>query len=35
MRQIVLALVGIGALAGAVAATVPVSGQSDSEAAPI
>jgi Cytochrome P460 len=35
MRKIVLALVGVGALAGAVAATAPVSGQSDGETAPI
>ena len=35
MRRIVLALVGIGALAGGIAATAPVSGQSDGEAAPI
>jgi hypothetical protein len=35
MRRIVFALVGVVALAGAVAATAPVSGQSDSEAAPI
>jgi Cytochrome P460 len=35
MRRIVFALVGVGALAGAVAATAPVSGQSDGEAAPI
>src|SRR5271163_4059208 len=35
MRRIVFALVGVGALAGAVAATTPVSGQSDGEAAPI
>jgi hypothetical protein len=35
MKRIVLALVGVGALAGAVATTAPVSGQSDGEAAPI
>ena len=35
MKLIVLALVGVGALAGAVAATAPVSGQSEGEAAPI
>ena len=35
MRRIVFALVGVGALAGAVATTAPVSGQSDGEAAPI
>jgi Cytochrome P460 len=35
MRRIVFALVGGGALAGAIATTVPVSGQSDGEAAPI
>ena len=35
MRRIVFALVGVGALAGAVASTVSVSGQPDSEAAPI
>ena len=35
MRRIVFALVGAGALAGAVATTAPVSGQSDGEAAPI
>jgi hypothetical protein len=35
MRRVVLALVGVGALAGAVATTAPVSGQSDGEAAPI
>jgi Cytochrome P460 len=35
MRRIVLAFIGVGAVAGAVAATAPVSGQSDSEAAPI
>jgi hypothetical protein len=35
MRRIVFALVGVGALAGAVAITAPVSGQSDGEAAPI
>ena len=35
MRRIVFALVGVGALAGAVAATAPVSGQSDGEPAPI
>ena len=35
MKRIVFALVGVGALVGAVAATVPVLGQSDGEAAPI
>src|SRR5271170_2225195 len=35
MKPIVFALVGVGALAGAVAATAPVSGQSDGEASPI
>jgi hypothetical protein len=35
MKRIVFALAGVGALAAAVAATAPVSGQSDSEAAPI
>ena len=35
MRRIVFALVGVGALAGAIANTAPVSGQSDGEAAPI
>ena len=35
MKRIVFALVGVGALAGAIAATAPVSGQSDGEAAPI
>ena len=35
MRRIIFALVGVGALAGAVATTAPVSGQSDGEAAPI
>jgi hypothetical protein len=35
MRRIVFALAGVGALAGAVATTAPVSGQSDGEAAPI
>lgn len=35
MKRIVFALIGVGALAGAVAATAPVSGQSDGEAAPI
>jgi hypothetical protein len=35
MRRIVFALVGVGALAGAVATTAPVSGQSGGEAAPI
>jgi hypothetical protein len=35
MRRIVFAQVGVGVLAGAVAATAPVSGQSDGEAAPI
>jgi hypothetical protein len=35
MKRIVFALVGVGALAGAVAATAPVLGQSDGEAAPI
>ena len=32
MRRIVLALVGVGAFVGAIAATAPVSGQSDGEA---
>ena len=35
MKRIVFALVGVGALAGAVATTAPVSGQSGGEAAPI
>jgi hypothetical protein len=35
MKRIVFALVGAGALAGALAAAAPVSGQSDGEAAPI
>jgi hypothetical protein len=35
MRRIVLALVGVGALAGALATMAPLSGQSDGEAAPI
>ncbi len=35
MKRIVLALVGIGALADTIATTAPVSGQSDDEAAPI
>ncbi len=35
MKRIVFALLGVGALAGAVAVTAPVSGQSDGEAAPI
>jgi hypothetical protein len=35
MRWIVFALIGVGTLAGAVATTAPVSGQSDGEAAPI
>ncbi len=35
MKRIAFALVGIGALAGAVATTAPVSGQSDGEASPI
>ena len=35
MKRIVFALVGVGALIGAVAATAPVLGQSDGEAAPI
>jgi hypothetical protein len=35
MRRIFLALLGAGALVGAVAATAPVSGQPDGEAAPI
>jgi hypothetical protein len=35
MRRIVFALAGVGALAGAVATTAPVSGQPDGEAAPI
>ena len=35
MKRIILALAGMGALAGAIATTAPVSGQSDGEAAPI
>src|SRR5271165_1829325 len=35
MKRIVFALAGVGAFAGAVATTAPVSGQSDGEAAPI
>ena len=35
MKRIIFALVGIGSLAGAVGTTVPVSGQSDGDAAPI
>ena len=35
MRWVVFALVGVGALASTLAATAPVSGQSDGEAAPI
>ena len=35
MKRIIFALVGIGSLAGAVGTTVPVSGQSDGNAAPI
>jgi hypothetical protein len=35
MKRIVFALVGVGALAGVVVSTAPVSGQSDGEAAPI
>ena len=35
MKRIVFALVGIGALGGVIGTTAPVSGQSDSEAAPI
>jgi Cytochrome P460 len=35
MKRIVFALAGIGALAGAIAATGPVAGQSDGEASPI
>ena len=35
MKRIIFALLGVGALAGAVAITAPVSGQSDGEAAPI
>jgi Cytochrome P460 len=35
MKRIVFAFVGLGAIAGAFAATAPVSGQSDDEAAPI
>jgi hypothetical protein len=35
MKRIIFALVGVGALGGAVATTAPVSGQSDGEAAPI
>ena len=35
MKQIIFALVGVGALAGAVTTTAPVPGQSSGEAAPI
>src|ERR1700751_3905015 len=35
MKRIVVTLVGIGALAGVIGTIAPVSGQSDSEAAPI
>ena len=35
MKRIVFALVGVGVLAGAIAATAPVLGQADGEAAPI
>jgi hypothetical protein len=35
MKRIVVTLVGIGALAGVIGTTAPVSGQSDSQAAPI
>jgi hypothetical protein len=35
MKRIIFALIGIGSLAGAVGITVPVSGQSDGDAAPI
>jgi Cytochrome P460 len=35
MKRVVVAIVGVGALAGAVATTGPVSGQSDGEASPI
>ena len=35
MKRIAFALVGVGALAGAIATVAPVVGQSDSEAAPI
>jgi hypothetical protein len=35
MKRIIFALVGVAALAGAVATTAPVSGQSNGEAAPI
>jgi hypothetical protein len=35
MKRIIFALVGIGSLAGAVGTTVPVSGQSGGDAAPI
>ena len=35
MRQLVLVLAGVGALAGMVAHMVPASGQADGEAAPI
>jgi hypothetical protein len=35
MKWTILALVGVSALAGAIATTAPLSGQSDSEAAPI
>jgi hypothetical protein len=35
MKQVIFALVGVGALAGAAATTAPVPGQSSGEAAPI
>jgi hypothetical protein len=35
MKRIIFVLVGVGVLAGAVATTAPVSGQSDGEASPI
>ena len=35
MKRVIFALVGIGAPAGAVATTMPLSGQSSSEAAPM
>ena len=35
MRQVLFALVAVGTIAGAIATTAPVSGQSDGDAAPI
>jgi len=35
MKRVIFVLVGIGALAGAIATTAPVSGESDGEVAPI